>query len=233
MSRQNINLPAGSHNIKILFKTGNVNLNYIVVSKSNSPVYIKVLYPNGGEILRAGLITEILWESSKVDRMDIGLSTNNGGTWSFITSDCSAEFGSFRFNVPFRLSNNCRIMIVDRTNLAMNDLSDSVFVIASSMGISEKYPKNFTIKLFPTYPNPSNPETKVRFSLDSEDLRERYVRLYVYDINGKKISNPVNSRYSNGTYEVSLSNSGIATGIYEVVLEVENRIERTKMVVLK
>lgn len=133
-----------------------------------------------------------------------------------------------------KMIDQCRIMIVDKSNSAMSDVSDAAFSIAvAPAGISNATPKTYALKLYPSYPNPSNPETKIRFTIAHKTNSETAVKLSVYDINGRLVSTPVNANYPNGTHEILLSNKGLASGIYELILMADNQVERTKMVVLK
>jgi len=107
------------------------------------------------------------------------------------------------------------------------------YVKAIPQAITETTPAVNSFKLYPVYPNPSNPGTTVRFNISNEKSGEATVRLFVYDINGRMMANPVNAKYTAGIHEVYLSNKGLASGIYEVILMANNQMQKTKMVVLK
>ncbi len=88
-------------------------------------------------------------------------------------------------------------------------------------------PVNFS--LYQNYPNPFNPETTIKFSL----LKAGYVRLQVYDVNGKLVSSLFEGRQSAGDGEVKWNAEGTPSGVYFCKMEFENTSIERKMVVLK
>lgn len=60
------------------------------------------------------------------------------------------------------------------------------------------------------YPNPFNPQTEIYYSLTEPS----FVKLKIYDINGKEISMPVNSYQKNGSYKIKFDASGLPSGVY-------------------
>ncbi len=76
-----------------------------------------------------------------------------------------------------------------------------------------------TIELQPNYPNPFNPETKINFGIPES----QHVKIAVYDILGRKISELLNSTLPAGSYDVTwngTSDSGqkVSSGVYFYVL---------------
>jgi hypothetical protein len=65
-------------------------------------------------------------------------------------------------------------------------------------------------KLEQNYPNPFNPATTIKFNIPQNGM----VKLSVYDITGREISNPVNSRMNAGSYEVSFNAANLSSGVY-------------------
>jgi len=91
-----------------------------------------------------------------------------------------------------------------------------------------------TIELQPNYPNPFNPETKINFGIPES----QHVKLAVYDILGRKISELLNSTLPAGTYDVTwngTSDSGqkVSSGIYFYVLVTEKQQLVRKMILNK
>ncbi len=74
---------------------------------------------------------------------------------------------------------------------------------------------NKIFRLYPAYPNPFNPETKIKFEL-AENSK---VKLEVYDLLGRKMINLVNENLSAGAYEKILDGSNLSSGIYFYNLE--------------
>ncbi len=90
-----------------------------------------------------------------------------------------------------------------------------------------QYPKMF--KLYPNYPNPFNPLTKMIFDIPKQDL----VTLKVFDVLGREVSTLVNVQLKPGTYEVDWDGSSFASGVYYYKLISGEFVETKKMILLK
>lgn len=75
--------------------------------------------PSLGQKIIAGKNFNILWESGGISNIKLLLSTNNGTNWSDIATT-SAGSGSYTWNVPNSISNNCLIKIQDASNPDIN-----------------------------------------------------------------------------------------------------------------
>ncbi|MFH0736756.1 MAG: T9SS type A sorting domain-containing protein [bacterium] len=88
-------------------------------------------------------------------------------------------------------------------------------------------------QLFQNYPNPFNPSTKIRYDLPES----KFVSLKIYDVVGKEITTLINKVQSAGTYEISFDasmfNGGLASGIYFYQLAVDANIITKKMLLLQ
>lgn len=86
-----------------------------------------------------------------------------------------------------------------------------------------------TYSLSQNFPNPFNPETRIRYSIRKTEK----VKLTVLDIQGRVISRLVNGIQRYGTYEVTWNSHPYSSGTYFYTLETsEFRVTR-KMIVLK
>jgi hypothetical protein len=88
-------------------------------------------------------------------------------------------------------------------------------------------PDNF--KLFSNYPNPFNPETKIRYHLP----KGTKVKVNVYDITGRQVKTLVNDNKSAGGYEVIFDGRKLASGVYLYSLEAGEYKYVKKMILLK
>lgn len=85
-------------------------------------------------------------------------------------------------------------------------------------------------KLFSNYPNPFNPSTTIKYSL----FKNGYVKLTIYDVTGKKISDLVKGNKNVGVHTVNWnSKKGLASGVYFYQLQFENKSQIHKMMLLK
>lgn len=95
-----------------------------------------------------------------------------------------------------------------------------------------------TFTLYQNYPNPFNPLTKIEFEIGLNGAVMEKVRLNVYNILGQQVKTLVNEEMSAGRHTViwdATDNYGerVATGIYLYRLEVGDRAESKKMLLLK
>jgi len=98
--------------------------------------------------------------------------------------------------------------------------------------ISTEIPERF--ELFQNFPNPFNPETKIRFNIPAfVETTRRVVSLRIYDVLGKEIAVLVNEDLKPGIYEIDWNAENIPSGVYFYSLITNNFTQTKKMVVLK
>lgn len=79
------------------------------------------------------------------------------------------------------------------------------------------------------YPNPFNPVTTISYELKNTN----YVKLNVYDVNGRLISSLINNVQPAGSYSVQFDGSKFSSGIYFYKLEAEGFSDTKRMVLVK
>jgi len=89
-------------------------------------------------------------------------------------------------------------------------------------------------ELHGNYPNPFNPETTIRFSLNVDQK----VKLTIYNIAGQKVATIVDDLLTSGEHSVvwnarSVDNNRISSGIYFYRLQTEDSVHTRKMLLLK
>lgn len=92
---------------------------------------------------------------------------------------------------------------------------------------SWQYPQDFF--LFPTYPNPSNPVTKIRFSLRTPAK----VELRVFNVTGKLVRTFAGKQFTAGTHELfwngqTQTGKEVSSGIYFIRLFVNGHVQLRK-----
>jgi len=92
-------------------------------------------------------------------------------------------------------------------------------------------PESF--KLYENYPNPFNPNTKIKFDIAYSDEGMSKVNLTIYDSNGREVENLVDANLNPGTYEVNWDASDKATGAYYYKLEADGYAEAKMMMLIK
>jgi hypothetical protein len=107
---------------------------------------------------------------------------------------------------------------------------------AIPVGVNDQLPIPFSIQLFDNYPNPFNPSTTIKYSINvTAD-----VTLSVYDILGQVVSVMKKTNVKPGYDEFQFNAANLASGIYLYQLKVENlsnaqviNTKVNKMVLLK
>jgi len=92
-----------------------------------------------------------------------------------------------------------------------------------------------TFELSQNFPNPFNPSTEIKFTVEKDEL----VSLNIYDIQGRLVSSLIdNSFYSAGSYKKNWDGKNqygtqVPSGMYLYKLESSNQIITRKMVLMK
>ena len=87
-----------------------------------------------------------------------------------------------------------------------------------------------TVVLHGAYPNPFNPVTNIKFTVESE---RAFVELNIIDIQGRLVNQLVQNSYAYGEHEVMFKANTLSSGIYFVQLITEKDIKYSKIVLLK
>ena len=83
--------------------------------------------------------------------------------------------------------------------------------------------------LYQNYPNPFNPETNIKFALK----KQSFVKLEIYDINGKRVANLFNGPKEIGIHIFKWNANSFASGIYFIRMSAERKSFVRKIVKLK
>jgi len=99
----------------------------------------------------------------------------------------------------------------------------------STTGISSTNEAPNSFKLSQNYPNPFNPSTKIKFNLPSSNN----VKLTIYDITGKEVTQLVNQELAAGVHTVDFNASNLASGTYIYRIQAGSYVQSKKMILLK
>jgi len=91
----------------------------------------------------------------------------------------------------------------------------------------ELFPNNYGISMI--YPNPFNPITTINYSSPVNG----YVRLKVYDINGRFVQNLIDDYQPLGYYSVIWDASAHPSGLYFIIMETDIFREKRKVLLIK
>ncbi len=95
------------------------------------------------------------------------------------------------------------------------------------INLSGEIPSEY--KLYNNYPNPFNPQTKIKFQIPKDGI----VRLRIYDVSGKEIGEIVNNSLKAGLYEVNWNAGYLPSGVYFYLLEINGFKDVKKAVLIK
>lgn len=115
----------------------------------------------------------------------------------------------------------------DKWNFATNKVLN---ITVSGINDPSIVVKDF--ELGQNFPNPFNPTTNIKFSLDKSAI----VTLKVFDINGKEVSSLINNKnYSAGSYTMNFDAAkfNLNSGVYFYKLEANGFAEVKKMMLVK
>lgn len=84
-------------------------------------------------------------------------------------------------------------------------------------------------KIFPNYPNPFNPTTRLRLDLSQPSD----VNITVYNILGRKVAELVDGRLDPRIHIFTFNASNLGSGLYFARVKTNNRIETVKMMLVK
>ncbi len=114
---------------------------------------------------------------------------------------------------------------IEQTPVHLRTITMSVI---TGLGISNnEIPSNFY--LYQNYPNPFNPTTQIRFDLP----KAGQVKISVYDITGKKITDLINQYMEPGRQSASFDASNLASGVYFYKIEASEFTSIRKMILVK
>jgi hypothetical protein len=125
-------------------------------------------------------------------------------------------------------SSSCTFFKLNNANIIQSSCertyeSDIYVTKNESMDINE----SFNIY---NYPNPFSDQTQFHFSLNDS----YYISLTIYDLFGRKIETLINNQYYNaGYYEATMTTVNLQPGIYIYILNIDNYLEKRKMIKIK
>ncbi len=93
--------------------------------------------------------------------------------------------------------------------------------------ISNTVPEKF--ELYQNYPNPFNPSTTIAFDI----VRSGKIKLTIYDVMGKVVTELVNENVIAGKYKLSWDGGQYSSGVYYYALETDAYRNAKKMVLIK
>ena len=91
---------------------------------------------------------------------------------------------------------------------------------------TENAPVDFT--LYQNFPNPFNPSTNIKFKI----IKNSFVEITIYDIQGKKVKNIVGEQKPAGEYQITFNGTNLPSGMYFYQLSINDIVRDTKKMIL-
>ena len=178
---------------------------------------------------------------------DVWLDTVEGGLLHhkymlidapYPNSNPVTETGSFNYSNAATYNNDENLLLVYSprvTNLYLQEFykryrisGGTGIIIIGIEPVAGNIPEKF--RLYQNYPNPFNPVSKIKYELS----KSSNVKLKVYDLLGREVSELVNMSQQAGSYELTFDAHNLASGIYFYTMFADGvRIDSKKMLMLK
>lgn len=162
-------------------------------------------------------------------------SLDNGELYSY---NFGKETGEFKItNIPFGtyevIGQKIGIDNAISEIITIDPLNNQITGILVNFNVTEVEDEEPVIPdeiiLYPNYPNPFNPVTRIKFVLSENEL----TTLRVYNLIGQEVAVLVNSKLEAGSHEVSFNAKNLASGIYFYTLNAGKFNQSRKMILLK
>ena len=153
---------------------------------------------------------------------------NLDGTFSFthkMNSSCSLKITNLGYNTVDLSYNN--LNVVNEGDLASCNLNVDMIISGNGSVVTPSSMER--LNLSQNYPNPFNPTTNISFSVPNSGL----VKVLVYDLSGRMVSQLVNEYKNAGTYSVTFNASALSSGIYYYSIENGNSKITKQMMLIK
>lgn len=152
-------------------------------------------------------------------------------TWSFVDSVSQNVISYSDINLNSNTLYHYRVYAKNSVGPShySNEASDTTFTLTNLTG-NINTPAKYN--LYNNYPNPFNPSTKIKFDIPASNGFSN-VRLNVFDMSGREVSNLVNGQLNPGSYEFEFSANGLTSGVYFYRLSTDNFVDTKKMILIK
>ncbi|MDD5231624.1 MAG: cohesin domain-containing protein [Candidatus Marinimicrobia bacterium] len=203
--------------------SGNISMENKVV-KPGDLIEVPLVLSNGNNILSfEGSITynpqyltfdSLNW-SELVDGFSIEINANPGEI-KFAGAGSVSDGGEGIFStIKFKASENFVETVVALKKLRWNEndmlIDVDSTILSKFVDINEdqhNVPKEYALDQ--NYPNPFNPTTTISYQLP----KSSFVKLYVYDVNGRLVETLVNEQKNAGYYSIIWNAKNVSSGVY-------------------
>jgi photosystem II stability/assembly factor-like uncharacterized protein len=180
-----------------------------------------LIHPNAGSEMYVGL------GNSTNTNIGIYRSTNYGITWQEFNNGAMLNTYTVRA-LEFRVSAFTVYAGAAHPTLTSGQgVFEYTFILNPVNDPASEIPKHF--HLYQNYPNPFNPVTKFEFTIP----KSTFVKLSVFDITGKLVSEILNTQLNAGNYKIDFNAAHLSSGTYFYTLEADGFRDTKKMMIVK
>ena len=155
----------------------------------------------------------------------INRTTNGGENWLYQVPDSTYNNNIYSYLGSYNKLNGWAYLTENR-GIHTTSGGDPVWLTPVNQ-ISSEVPKGF--ELSQNYPNPFNPLTNIKYNVKGETSN---VKLIIFDIQGKQLTELINQKQSAGTYQVDFNGSNYSSGVYFYSLIIDGKVIDTKKMIL-
>lgn len=124
------------------------------------------------------------------------------------------------------ISNNFNFVVATNSNDNSISILDLSLINSSA---SDKSSNPFKYELLQNFPNPFNPNTKIKYSVP----KIGFVNIKVYDVLGREITTLVNEVKPAGNYEVEFDGRNLSSGVYFYEMQAGSFIDTKKFILIR
>ena len=158
------------------------------------------------------------------------VSTYDGtlSTWTYQSFDISSYAnGSSQVKIRFRLTSDVSLQY---DGWYVDDIKITAYnSVPTGTGNNTGSQIPAVFELSQNYPNPFNPTTQINYAIP----KDGYVKLTVFDMLGRVITNLVSENKQAGYYSINFNGDNLTSGIYFYKIESGNFVETKKMILVK
>ncbi|MCB1047697.1 MAG: T9SS type A sorting domain-containing protein [Calditrichaeota bacterium] len=147
----------------------------------------------------------------------------------FHPSQATAQAAAQGMVFPLDLSVASQVTFFVHDGGGCGDNRGSVMLRLQDQQVAAAFDTPSHFQLLDNHPNPFNPSTQLRFSLD----HTAQVELTVFNLQGEMVARPLNDLVAGGEHSVLFDASQLPSGCYVYRLESEGRQQTRKMLLLK
>lgn len=145
-------------------------------------------------------------------------TTNGGVTWTAQSTPIQTQISKVHFENPnVGYAVGAEGMIIKTITGGFTALTNEGSIVPNAISLGQNFP------------NPFNPETAISFGIN----KDQHVKLQVYDVTGRMVSELVNQELTAGNYNYKWNAAANSSGMYFYRLTTEGFTETKKMMLIK